>query len=171
MTKPTPWLDGGVFTPPAPQPTDANVGGVPLPSIVESVVLTSTVGSTAALSWYDTPAASGDSTAMKRAGVGAALAVPMQYRGSVVGLALSANAAKSAGTCSFIVRIDGAPTGAVLTWANGTARSTNAFAKSAYAFNRDDYIDVVYTTNGSYSPTTTTVEITVLVAIDQTEAP
>lgn len=127
-----------------------------------------------AYSFYATPGASATDTAMSRPGAAAAIPVVMPYRGSVVAVVLSANANKTAGTAVFEIRKNGTKlstlgVSAALSWDNSIQRKTVRFAKSTYGFAKDDYLDVVFTTNGTYAPTTTIAEITVYVTLDNTD--
>lgn len=122
-----------------------------------------------AFSWYETPVASETDAVMFRAGVGAGLAMPMLYRGSIVGIEVSGTAAKAGGTATFNVRKNGTKiTGAQIVWDN-VQRDVERFAKGTYGFARDDYLDVVFTTSSGYTPTTTVVEVTIWVTNDPEE--
>lgn len=124
-----------------------------------------------AFSFYATPGASAAATAMNRAGVAAAIAVPMPFRGSLVGLAVQGTAAKAGGTLTLNVRKNGTAFDAMASYSLPNAsRGTTQFAKGSYGFERDDYLDVTYTTDSSYTPTTTVVEVTVFVYMDQQQA-
>jgi hypothetical protein len=124
----------------------------------------------AEFSFYATPGISANGTPMTVAGVAVAVPTVALFRGSIVGITYSADAAMTAGTCTFTLRINGTATGAILAWTTSTTRGSAAFPKGDYGFVRDDYFDVTFTTNGSYSPTSSKVLVTLYAYADQQEA-
>lgn len=121
-------------------------------------------------SFYETPGASATNDTTLRPGAAVAIPVVLPFRGSIVAITLSADANKSAGTATFNVRKNGTViAGCSLTWSTGVQRQVTRFSKGTHGFVRDDYIDVVFTTNGTYAPTTTVVEVTVWTTQDASQ--
>jgi len=127
-------------------------------SLAESVTMTS---------FYQATAASQTATQMLRPGAAAALSVEAPFRGSVLGLGLTASANKTAGTFTATVYVAGSATEATLTWSNSTATTTNTFLKGDYSFSAGDAIDVRVTTDAGFLPDPSTVEVILYLAFNK----
>src|SRR3990172_5718264 len=114
---------------------------------------------------YDNVATGLSSAQMNRFVGSVPVAVPvlMPFRGSVAALVLEANAAKSAGTCSFTVAVDGVPVSdATLAWLTGDT-AYQAYTGASYGFSAGSELDVRITTDGSFAPITVDIEVTLYV--------
>lgn len=93
--------------------------------------------------------------------------VPMPTGGSVIGIAVRSNAARSAGTLTVEATIDGTAIGltAVL---DGTNTQTNVASQDVGTdvFTAGQRIGVKITTSGTWAPTTADIDVSVLVAYD-----
>lgn len=118
------------------------------------------------LAFYATPGTGATATAMNRPGSANTSGVEMPFRGSITAISVSGSAAKAGGTASFTVYVSGTATSATHTWTN-VQREYTLFAKDTAGFAAGDYLDVRFTTDGSYTPTTTVVEVMVWVSVDQ----
>lgn len=92
--------------------------------------------------------------------------VTMPYRGSVAAISFTSNAAKSAGTCSFTVYIDGAATTATATWTTGDTEGYANISSDIASFTAGQIVDVRVTTDGSMSPTTNDVIVTLFLLLN-----
>lgn len=92
--------------------------------------------------------------------------IPMVTAGSVVGIVVYSNAARSAGTLTVDVTINGTATGcqAVLDGTN-TQTDTGTQAVGTDTFTAGQRIGVKITTDGSWSPTTADIDVAVLVSL------
>ena len=80
------------------------------------------------------------------------------YRGSIVGLALRANALKTAGTVTLTAFINAVASAAVLTWPSGANKAYATFPVGTYPYAAGDELDVRISTDGSFAPTTADLE-------------
>ena len=124
-------------------------------------------------SFYATPGAGASATALNRPGVAAATDIPAIYRGSVVAIALSGTASISAGNLVLTVRKGGTPLTVPagtcqLTWSSGDYAIAR-FPKGDYGFERDDQLDVTFTTTSDYSPTSTVIDVSLMITQDSSE--
>lgn len=78
-----------------------------------------------------------------------------------------ANAAKTAGTATFIVYINGAATTADLEWTTGETHDLATFLAGEHPFDRGDTVDIRVTTDGSFAPTTVDAEVIAYLAQTQ----
>lgn len=101
---------------------------------------------------------------------GLTLPIEMAFRGYIAALALTSTEAKSAGTASFEVFLEGAASGAKLDWTTGLTEQVAVFTKNQFGFVADQKLDVRVTTNGSYTPTTADVVLDAYL-VASTEAP
>jgi hypothetical protein len=92
--------------------------------------------------------------------------VQMLYRGSVVAIALRANAAKTAGSAVFAVYLAAQPSGAQLSWTTGQSLMYTTFTPGTYPFTGGEELDVRVTTDVSFLPTTVDLEVIVYVTFD-----
>lgn len=92
--------------------------------------------------------------------------IPMPVGGSIVGIAVWSNAARTAGTLTVDATIDGTVTGcqAVLDGTN-TQTDTGSQAAGLDLFTPGQRIGVKITTDGSWAPTTADIDVAVLVAL------
>ena len=114
---------------------------------------------------YDNVTAGLSSAQMSRfvGSVPAVVPVLVPYRGSIAALVLEANAAKSAGTCSFTVAISGVPVSdATLAWSSGDT-AYQAYTGASYGFSAGSELDVRITTDSSFAPITVDIEVTLYI--------
>jgi len=92
--------------------------------------------------------------------------VPMPTGGSVIGIVVFTNDARTAGTLTVDATIDGTVTGltAVLDGTNTTTKATTQ-AVDLDTFTAGQRIGVKITTDGSWAPTTADIDVAVLVAL------
>lgn len=88
----------------------------------------------------------------------------MELEGSIIGIAVASNAARSAGTLTVDVTINGSATGlqAVLDGTNTTYHYATQIPETD-TFSAGDRLGVDYTTDGSWAPTTADIVVTVTV--------
>jgi hypothetical protein len=100
-------------------------------------------------------------------GVQSQIPVVASHDGSIVGLSVASSEARTAGTATFEVYLDGVATGlqAVLD-ATDTQYAYGVQGGTADLFVAGARIDVRVTTDGSWTPTTADVEATVIIADD-----
>lgn len=160
--------------PAMPQPKQAfpkmpsgDSAGPPSATTTSDTELGSIPESQAQYSWYATPGASATDSAMSKAGVAAALSIPLPFRGSIISIGVAGTAAMTGGALDFNARLNGVKE--IGTSMTGQ-RKVERFAKGKFPFARDDYLDVVFTTNAGYAPTTTVYEVTVGVVQDSAQA-
>ena len=97
-------------------------------------------------------------------GVNIALPVVMDRAGSIVGVSVACNAARTAGTATFTVFLNGATTGfTVVLDATNTNNFSNTQASGADPFGANGQIDVRATTTSTWTPTSTDCEAAVTV--------
>ena len=98
---------------------------------------------------------------------GTQLQIPIvvAHAGDVVGITVASSEARTAGTATFEVFIDGTGTG-LTTVLNGTDTqyASNTQAPGSDSFVADNRLDVRVTTDGSWAPTTADVEATIVTA-------
>ncbi len=166
-------ISGGISGGTTTSRTSGDIGGVVTATQTtqeaQERVLSTSVGITALAGFYATPAGTASAVQMNRAGAGVALSVPTPFRGSILGIVISASTNKTAGTATFDVYVNGVPTGASLSWPTSSSSAAVSFNMDSYGFNAGDKVDVRVTTV-SYTPITAIVEATVFVAYDQSEA-
>lgn len=93
--------------------------------------------------------------------------VTAAYNGELVGLSVASSEARTAGTATFEVFINGTGTG--LTTVLDATDTQYAFAvqvAGSDSFSAGDRLDVRVTTDGSWTPTTADVEVTIFVTSD-----
>lgn len=92
--------------------------------------------------------------------------VPMPVGGSLIGIVIRSNAARSAGTLTVDATIDGTVTGlqAALD-ATNTQTDTGTQAVGADVFIAGQRIGVKITTDGAWAPTTADIDVAVLVSL------
>lgn len=101
---------------------------------------------------------------LERAGTAQAIPMSMPYSGSIVGLSIASNEARTAGDATAEVYVNGSATGfTVVLDATDTTYATNTQVGLLDTFDVDDEIDVRITTDGSWAPTTADIEVTVWV--------
>ena len=88
----------------------------------------------------------------------------MPYAGSIIGISIAANAARSAGTLTVDATIDGSVTGlqAILN-ASNTQYHYGTQAKDSDAFTAGQRVGVKITTDASWAPTTADIVVTIFV--------
>jgi hypothetical protein len=119
--------------------------------------------------------ASASATQLYRALPGAAvtlaqISVHPLFRGSIVGMELNANAAKTAGTATFEAYVDGAASGASISWSSGPAYAFGSFSPGSFEFGAGSAVDVRVTTSSTFLPTTADLELILYIGQSATEA-
>ncbi len=120
------------------------------------------------LFYQDNVAASQSAVALNLSKTGDAFTeVLMPYAGSIVGIAVYSNAARTADTLTVDATINGSVTGlqAVLDGTN-TTKNSSTQAIAADAFSAEDLIGVKITTGGSWTPTTADIAVWVIVSLN-----
>jgi len=84
--------------------------------------------------------------------------VVQPYRGHILAMMLRSNASITAGQATFQAYTEGVVAGATLTWTSGY-RSTATFAPGTYTFEAGNELDVRVTTDASFAPVTSDIEI------------
>lgn len=115
--------------------------------------------------WYqDDVADSQTDAALDMDGNSARAEVPTIRAGSIIGIAVYSNEARSAGTLTVDATVDGTKTGltAVLDGTNSQTKVTTQ-AKDTDTFTAGQRIGVKLTTDGSWAPTTADITVTVLI--------
>jgi hypothetical protein len=114
--------------------------------------------------WYqDNVAASQTDAVLNMDGNTSRPEVPTIRSGSVIGIALYTNEARSAGTLTADVTVDGTKTGLTAVLDDATQTKTATQAKDTDTFTAGQRIGVKLTTDGTWAPITADITVTVLV--------
>ncbi|KXH75407.1 MAG: hypothetical protein AM326_03385 [Candidatus Thorarchaeota archaeon SMTZ-45] len=114
--------------------------------------------------WYqDNVAASQTDAVLNMDGNTSRPEVPTIRSGSVIGIALYTNEARSAGTLTADVTVDGTKTGLTAVLDDATQTKTTTQAKDTDTFTAGQRIGVKLTTDGTWAPITADITVTVLV--------
>lgn len=104
------------------------------------------------------------------AGLARQIAVPVPFRGSVVGIGFSATGNKTGGTATFTAFRNGTALEAAVSWANATNKGLAAFPRGRHGVSVGDDLDIRATTDASFAPTTLDVEVILYVVEDTSTA-
>lgn len=117
--------------------------------------------------WYqdNVPASQSATVASRLSGTAQNAFIPVRA-GSITGICIWSNAARSAGTLTAEVYVNGSATGlqAILNGTNTTFKATTQ-AGGIDVFNAGDRIDIRISTDGSWAPTTADVRATLEVEV------
>jgi hypothetical protein len=133
-----------------------DVGGV---IAVKFGVINLGASQSAALLYTDTP---GSTIQANQVG----LVVP--FRGSLAAISFKASANKTAGTATFRPYVGGAASSLFVDWVTGADKGYKAIAQSSAIFEAGSEVDVRVTTDGSFTPTTVDVQITLFIVLNPT---
>lgn len=97
------------------------------------------------------------------AGVQSTISARMPYAGSIIGLGFESNAAKTAGTASFVPYVEGNAQQTSLVWSVANSGDVVTFPPGTYVFDAGDRVDPRVTTSG-FAPTTADVLVTIFVS-------